>query len=118
MAGAALPAHLEPSLADSPEGLVVLYDDGCVGDYPDRRIDPDCRCGAADEGASSSAPVVLLGDSHAAMWFPGLDAAAWQCPDGFCPPVLGAPPVYTNADHVNATFAARTAAGWRAALAG
>ena len=66
-----VPANLEPSLPDAEGDEPPVFVDGCLDSYTDASLQP---CVFGD--ASSPTTVVLFGDSHAAMWFPALDAAA------------------------------------------
>ncbi len=66
-----VPANLEPSLPDAEADEPPVFVDGCLDSYTDASLQP---CVFGD--ANSSTTVVLFGDSHAAMWFPALDAAA------------------------------------------
>ncbi|WP_091601111.1 acyltransferase family protein [Micromonospora mirobrigensis] len=67
-----LPANLSPSLAESTDARPVIYADGCHVDAPVTR--PKLPCAYGDPAAATT--VVLLGDSHAAHWFPALDQVA------------------------------------------
>ncbi|HLI00996.1 MAG TPA: acyltransferase family protein [Acidimicrobiales bacterium] len=66
-----VPSNLQPPLADAsgsePEPMV----DGCLLSVTSTS-GPSCRFG----DTASSKTVVLFGDSHAAMWFPAVDAWA------------------------------------------
>jgi peptidoglycan/LPS O-acetylase OafA/YrhL len=66
-----VPANLEPSLPDADADEPPVFVDGCLDSYTDASLQP---CVFGD--AYSPTTVVLFGDSHAAMWFPALDAAA------------------------------------------
>ena len=66
-----VPDDLVPSLADSRTDRPAVYEDGCHLDVVDSDPLP-CRFGPPDATHS----VVLLGDSHAAQWFPALLEAA------------------------------------------
>jgi hypothetical protein len=68
-----VPADLVPSLADARDDIPATYADGCHLDQPSTTI-PTCAYG----DPSSSTTVVLLGDSHAAQWFPALVSLAKQ----------------------------------------
>jgi peptidoglycan/LPS O-acetylase OafA/YrhL len=68
-----VPANLEPSLPDVEADEPPVFVDGCLDSYTNASLQP---CVFGD--ANSSTTVVLFGDSHAAMWFPALDAAANQ----------------------------------------
>ena len=69
----AVPSNLEPSLADVRGDQPELYDDGCVLEWGDQDI-PKCTYGVS--GATGS--IAVLGDSHAAQWFPALQTFALQ----------------------------------------
>jgi hypothetical protein len=63
-----VPANLTPSLLDVADDIPVIYGDGCHADQA--TTEPkDCAYGDPD----GSVEVVLIGDSHAAQWFPALD---------------------------------------------
>ncbi|HEX7473915.1 MAG TPA: acyltransferase family protein [Candidatus Limnocylindrales bacterium] len=66
-----VPANLTPSLAAARDDLPPVYGDGCHLSYT-QVVPPTCAFG----DTSSSTNVVLLGDSHAAQWFPALVRAA------------------------------------------
>jgi peptidoglycan/LPS O-acetylase OafA/YrhL len=66
-----VPANATPTLTGAITDLPVTYDNGCQADTT--VVDPaDCVFG--DVGSDSK--VVLFGDSHAAQWFPAVEAAA------------------------------------------
>ena len=65
--GGPVPAGLTPSLAAARNDQPRTYVDGCHLDQPSVTI-PECVYG----DPSSETSVVLLGDSHAAEWFPAL----------------------------------------------
>jgi peptidoglycan/LPS O-acetylase OafA/YrhL len=65
-----VPANLRPSLAAVYDDRPAVYGDGCVNAGVDDELHTDCRYGTV--GAATQ--VVLYGDSHAAQWFPPLDA--------------------------------------------
>ena len=67
----AVPANLRPSLGDAGADRPVIYRDGCLLD-PGTTRGPDCVFG----DPSGRITVVLVGDSHAAHWFPAFEAAA------------------------------------------
>ncbi|GAA2276975.1 SGNH hydrolase domain-containing protein [Glycomyces scopariae] len=73
-----VPANLTPSLEDATLDTPALYDDGCQVDRDDPEVNPDCWYGDPD----GEKTVVLLGDSHAAQWFPALnqlaEASGWR----------------------------------------
>ncbi|MEV0152163.1 acyltransferase family protein [Micromonospora sp. NPDC050686] len=67
-----LPANLNPSLAEATDARPEIYADGChVADAPTA---PKLPCAYGD--LDSDTTVVLLGDSHAAHWFPALEKLA------------------------------------------
>lgn len=104
-----VPANLTPSLVDAADDLPAIYVDGCH--RLDEVTDPSgCLWGSVvlepDDGetsppldpAAESYPreprVVLLGDSHAAQWFPALQTLANEAlleldvnTKNSCPPV-------------------------------
>jgi peptidoglycan/LPS O-acetylase OafA/YrhL len=63
-------SHVPPQqrFAEARLDMPVIYDNGCHVSVYEVRV-PDCEFGT--EGASQT--VVLLGDSHAAQWFPALE---------------------------------------------
>jgi peptidoglycan/LPS O-acetylase OafA/YrhL len=68
----ALPANLTPSLKDAAADLPKIYHDGCHASSPATRVTGTCAFG----DLQSEQTVVLLGDSHAAQWFPALERLA------------------------------------------
>jgi hypothetical protein len=66
-----VPADLAPPLADALDDLPPIYADGCHRD-PAATDSPACAYGDADAATA----IVLLGDSHAAQWFPTLERLA------------------------------------------
>ncbi|MEY2553429.1 MAG: hypothetical protein QOC57_1289, partial [Ilumatobacteraceae bacterium] len=70
---AAVPSNMRPSLAKLFNDRPAVYADGCVAIGVDDHLNP-CTYG----NTSSSIKVVLLGDSHAAQWFPPLQTLADQ----------------------------------------
>jgi peptidoglycan/LPS O-acetylase OafA/YrhL len=64
-----IPSTIHPSLADAAADEPVLYHDGCHVGPPTVTV-PDCVFG----DLSSPTTVILFGDSHAAQWFPALEA--------------------------------------------
>ena len=68
-----VPANLEPGLLAFRTDESSLYKEGCVASYEATSIVDGCVFG---DRKSTARPIVLLGDSHAAMWFPAVDAAA------------------------------------------
>ena len=67
----AVPSNMRPSLAKLFDDRPAVYGDGCVAIGVDDTLNP-CRYGKT----SSSIKIVLLGDSHAAQWFPPLRTIA------------------------------------------
>jgi peptidoglycan/LPS O-acetylase OafA/YrhL len=69
----AVPSNLTPSLDAAPSAKPQVFVNGCVRSWRDLG-QPECISG------DSSAPttVALIGDSHAAMWEPGLDPVGQQ----------------------------------------
>ncbi len=67
----AVPANLTPPLADAPEAKPDVFINGCVRSW----LGTNPReCASGD--ASSATRVVLVGDSHAAMWTPPMERIA------------------------------------------
>jgi peptidoglycan/LPS O-acetylase OafA/YrhL len=64
-----VPANLRPALRDVGGDRAEVYRDDCVAVGRVAELDP-CRYGVDD----ASYTVVLYGDSHAAQWFPALEA--------------------------------------------
>ncbi|MEV0644161.1 acyltransferase family protein [Phytomonospora sp. NPDC050363] len=71
-AGGPVPADLTPSLADAAEDRPRTYDDGCH--LESEAIAAPGPCVYGDPAGEDT--IVLFGDSHAAQWFPALDAIA------------------------------------------
>jgi peptidoglycan/LPS O-acetylase OafA/YrhL len=69
--GGPVPGDLLPSLTRARDDIPAIYDNGCHLEQPPTTI-PECVFG--DPG--SSTVVVLVGDSHAAQWFPPLEQLA------------------------------------------
>ncbi len=69
--GGPVPANLRPPLATVKDDLPVIYRDGCHLDVASTDPPP---CAFGD--VTSARTVVLFGDSHAAQWFPALEALA------------------------------------------
>lgn len=70
---APVPANLTPALGDAPAAKPEVFVNGCVLSWRDV-AQPDCVSG--DPAAPTT--VALVGDSHAAMWQPGLEPAALE----------------------------------------
>ncbi|MGY1719497.1 acyltransferase family protein [Blastococcus sp. SYSU DS0552] len=68
---AVVPANVSPALASVSDDLPPTYRDGCHADFEVVTPGP-CQFG----DGSASRTVMLLGDSHAAQWFPALDRLA------------------------------------------
>jgi len=68
-----LPRNLDPSLANAAKAVPATYGNGCHAGFAGISLPPD-RCVFGDP--SSQTTVVLLGDSHAAQWFPTLEKLA------------------------------------------
>jgi len=66
-----VPADVTPALRDVAADLPVVYRDGCHLDIAST-VPALCRFGAP----AGARRVMLLGDSHAAVWFPALETAA------------------------------------------
>ena len=64
-----VPANLAPALVEAKSDRPLIYDDGCHLD-PSSAVPGECVFG----DPKAEATVVLMGDSHAAQWFPALDA--------------------------------------------
>jgi peptidoglycan/LPS O-acetylase OafA/YrhL len=69
----AVPSNLSPPLAEAPSAKPEVFVNGCVLSWRDVG-QPECASG----DTASSSTVVLVGDSHAAMWQPALDPLAQQ----------------------------------------
>lgn len=68
-----LPASLTPSLTAAGDALPVTYSNGCHLDFPHSDFG---ECVFGDPNGARTA--VLVGDSHAAQWFPALERVAAQ----------------------------------------
>jgi peptidoglycan/LPS O-acetylase OafA/YrhL len=66
-----VPSNLHPSLSSVRGDLPDIYDHGCVLD-PGQAHPPDCVYGNPDGAVT----VAILGDSHAAHWYPALQSIA------------------------------------------
>jgi peptidoglycan/LPS O-acetylase OafA/YrhL len=67
----ALPSGVKPSLANARSDEERLRGDGCLAFEP---VTKPARCVYGDEGSTFT--VALVGDSHAAHWFPALERLA------------------------------------------
>lgn len=67
-----VPADLSPSLNGAEDDLPAVYEDGCHLDLNYSDLPDDCVYGDRESGTE----IVLIGDSHAAQWFPALEAIA------------------------------------------
>ncbi|MEU4241638.1 acyltransferase family protein [Actinoplanes sp. NPDC026619] len=70
----ALPANLLPKLTKAARDRPRVWDNGCHADTPVTVAPTGCVFGDLN-GAET---VVLFGDSHAAQWFPAMEALATQ----------------------------------------
>ncbi|MFF0991517.1 acyltransferase family protein [Kocuria nitroreducens] len=62
-----VPANLKPALRDAPDDNAIIYRNGCHRPYQSTDVS------GCQYGTNSDAPIVaLIGDSHAASWFPAL----------------------------------------------
>ncbi|GAA4924075.1 peptidoglycan/LPS O-acetylase OafA/YrhL [Stackebrandtia albiflava] len=69
-----VPANLTPALDEADADRPVIYDDGC---HAEREVvTAQSGCVYGDEDGDKT--VVLMGDSHAAQWFPALNLIAEQ----------------------------------------
>lgn len=71
LALASLPTSLTPSLTAAASALPATYANGCHLEFAQTAFGP---CAFGDPEAERTA--VLVGDSHAAQWFPALDRVA------------------------------------------
>jgi peptidoglycan/LPS O-acetylase OafA/YrhL len=67
-----VPSDLAPPLAGMDDDKPAVYPDGCHLEYEQTTLPGGCVYGDPD----SDTVVVLAGDSHAAQWFPALEALA------------------------------------------
>jgi peptidoglycan/LPS O-acetylase OafA/YrhL len=67
----AVPSNLTPSLADAPTAKPAVFVNGCVRSWLGTGQD---ECASGDIAAART--MALVGDSHAAMWQPGLETVA------------------------------------------
>ncbi|WP_035764033.1 SGNH hydrolase domain-containing protein [Arthrobacter sp. H20] len=67
-----VPANLTPTLRDAPDSIPATYDDGCHADFGETEVRAGCVYGDED----GELDIVLFGDSHAAQWFPAVEAYA------------------------------------------
>lgn len=68
---AVVPADLQPALDDAAADLPTIYSDGC---HLGVDVSQPADCVFGEPGSEET--VVLFGDSHAAQWFPALEAIA------------------------------------------
>jgi hypothetical protein len=66
-----VPANLTPALADVRDDIPLTYSDGCHLDF-EATTPGECAYGRP----AATTTVVLFGDSHAAQWFPAVEALA------------------------------------------
>jgi peptidoglycan/LPS O-acetylase OafA/YrhL len=66
-----LPADVRPRLADARNDAESLWRDGCGAQVP-TIVPPDCVYG----DPNGTFTIALIGDSHAAQWFPAFEALA------------------------------------------
>jgi hypothetical protein len=69
----ALPADLTPSLASARDDEERLRGDGCLA-FERVKTPPDCEYGVK----GSAITIALVGDSHAAHWFPAIESLALE----------------------------------------
>ncbi|MDP9387904.1 MAG: acyltransferase, partial [Actinomycetota bacterium] len=86
---AAVPSNLDPPLVRAAADRALPFRNGCNNAYKDAGVR---SCTSGDPAGATT--VVLFGDSHAAQWFPALDAVARQrgwklvtLTKAVCPPV-------------------------------
>jgi len=68
----AVPSNIEPPLAQAGSSNPESYADGCHLSFLESAPPPRCVYGES----GSDLKIALVGDSHAAHWLPGIDAAA------------------------------------------
>jgi hypothetical protein len=68
-----LPRNVRPAIANAPGDRDALSRDGCLLGYAGT-TPPDCVFG----DANGTTTVALVGDSHAAQWFPALEIIATE----------------------------------------
>jgi hypothetical protein len=68
-----VPSNLDPPLADAADDKPSVFVNGCVRSWREVGV-PECASGDPDARTT----VALIGDSHAAMWQPALEATAEQ----------------------------------------
>jgi peptidoglycan/LPS O-acetylase OafA/YrhL len=69
----AVPSNLSPPLAEAPAAKPAVFVNGCVRSWLGTGQD---ECASGDPAAGRT--MALVGDSHAAMWQPGLETVATQ----------------------------------------
>ena len=71
--GGPVPGNLLPPLTEARDDVPAIYENGCHLTQPE--TEPrECVFGVSDAAAT----VVLIGDSHAAQWFPALERLATE----------------------------------------
>ncbi|MEB3983646.1 acyltransferase family protein [Mycobacterium sp. 663a-19] len=68
-----VPSNLDPSLAAAPADKAAVFVNGCTRSWRDVG---QAECAGGD--AASPTTVALVGDSHAAMWYPAFQQVAEQ----------------------------------------
>jgi hypothetical protein len=74
LAVTSVPDDLEPSLTGAETDEPVIYGDGCHLGFEEVDLPDGCAYG----DTASATTVVLMGDSHAAQWFPALEPIAQE----------------------------------------
>ena len=69
----AVPSNLNPSLAEAPGDKAAVFVNGCMRSWRDVG---QSECATGD--TASPTTVALIGDSHAAMWYPAFQQVAEQ----------------------------------------
>jgi len=101
-----VPSNLRPSLRQAFSDKARLYPDDCVNIGVDDEV-KDCRYGTI----GSDFVIVLYGDSHAAHWFPALEAIATERSAELVVFTKGGCPTATVSIPTNTL--ARTCPAWR-----
>ena len=60
---------------EAKNDLPMIYTSGCFGKYPDTSVNMEACSGGT---SSASKTMILLGDSHAANWYPALEQMAFN----------------------------------------